>query len=216
MATSTVLRRLIRSQAAEAKFVGLRHRESQLTRGVRCHEWGVLRGKRPRSRLSSSAGAPPPLRAAAMLPAAASRGRKSPAKSRPPAKPSSSAAASSSDSLSLSSSWASYALRSVVGEGTFSVVYRARHRPIGGAGVPLADCAVKVIKENDFVRIRDEVAALADLDGHPNVVGLLDVMEDGEGYAIAMPFFAHDDFGRALRKGASASAIRRAIFGAIL
>ena len=82
--------------------------------------------------------------------------------------------------------------------------------------VPLADCAVKVIKENDFVRIRDEVAALADLDGHPNVVGLLDVMEDGDGYAIAMPFFAHDDFGRALRKGASASAIRRAIFGAIL
>ena len=151
-----------------------------------------------------------------MLPAAASRGRKSPAKSRPPAKPSSSAAASSSDSLSLSSSWASYALRSVVGEGTFSVVYRARHRPIGGAGVPLADCAVKVIKENDFVRIRDEVAALADLDGHPNVVGLLDVMEDGDGYAIAMPFFAHDDFGRALRKGASASATRRAIFGAIL
>ena len=47
--------------------------------------------------------------------------------------------------------------------------------------MPLADCAVKVIKENDFVRIRDEVAALADLDGHPNVVGLLDVMEDGDG-----------------------------------
>ena len=173
-------------------------------------------GKRPRSRPSSSAGAPPLLRAAAMLPAAASRGRKSPAKSRPPAKPSSSAAASSSDSLSLSSSWASYALRSVVGEGTFSVVYRARHRPIGGAGVPLADCAVKVIKENDFVRIRDEVAALADLDGHPNVVGLLDVMEDGAGYAIAMPFFAHSDLGRGLRIGGRASAIRRAIFGAIL
>ena len=123
-----------------------------------------------------------------MLPAAASRGRKSPAKSRPPAKPSSSAAASSSDSLSLSSSWASYALRSVVGEGTFSVVYRARHRPIGGAGVPLADCAVKVIKENDFVRIRDEVAALADLDGHMTYDDFLAWLSDGCSVsALAVP-----------------------------
>ena len=87
-----------------------------------------------------------------------------------------------------------YDLLKVVGEGTFSVVHKARRR--GDSAL----VAVKRLKklEQAATRIRDEVACLRALAGCVHVVCLLDCRKQGGQIDIVMPYFEHDDFASAL------------------
>ena len=123
-----------------------------------------------------------------------------------------------------SSSEARYELLDIIGEGTFSVVHRARSR------FDRSLRAVKILKkvEQAATRIRDEVGALLALRGCEHVVSVLDCVrhEDGQ-IDIVMPcvraaaeqeahparrplttdirlpcrYFPHADFGAALAEG---------------
>ena len=126
--------------------------------------------------------------------------------------------------LPPSSSEARYELLDIIGEGTFSVVHRARSR------FDRSLRAVKILKkvEQAATRIRDEVGALLALRGCEHVVSVLDCVRHDDGQIdIVMPcvraaaeqeahparrplttdvrlpcrYFPHADFGAALAKG---------------
>ena len=105
----------------------------------------------------------------------------------PPPPPSSSA-----DTLATPSD--KYDLLEVVGEGTFSVVRKARRRS------DATTVAVKRLKklEQAAARIRDEVSCLRALTGCAHIVQLLDCHRADGQIDIIMPYFEHADFAEAL------------------
>ena len=91
---------------------------------------------------------------------------------------------SSSPPVSIRNEAVSYALLGVVGEGTFSVVYRAVARPTNTI------CAIKRLKkvEQAAARIRDEVGCLMALRGCRYVINILDCVRHPDGHIdIIMP-----------------------------
>ena len=84
-----------------------------------------------------------------------------------------------------------YELLEVVGEGTFSVVRKARRQ-----SDPQTFVAVKRLRrlEQAAARIRDEVQCLRALRGCDNVAQLLDCHRADGDISIVMPYFEHHDF----------------------
>lgn len=90
-----------------------------------------------------------------------------------------------------------YALLSIVGEGTFAVVHKARRRS------DAALVAVKRLKclDQAAARIRDEISCLRSLSGCAHTVQLLDCHRADGTWDIVTPYFEHVDFGDALAAG---------------
>jgi hypothetical protein len=92
-----------------------------------------------------------------------------------------------------------YALGDAIGEGTFSIVYRATTE--SGETV-----AIKRLKRNlqDHTRLRDEVLALVTIGDHQcdHVVQAFDAGLKDDRLSIVMEYFQHDDFAEALQRGA--------------
>lgn len=89
-----------------------------------------------------------------------------------------------------------YALLGVIGEGTFSIVYKARSHTDGKL------VALKRLKDHRLsgVRVLDEVGCLYALGDHPNVVKIIDACRD-PGVHLIMPYIEHDSFSTALDAG---------------
>ena len=88
-----------------------------------------------------------------------------------------------------------YDLLEVVGEGTFSVVHKARRRSDRSSLV-----AVKRLKQahQAATRIRDEAGCLHALSGCEHIVQVLDCARTDGQVDIVMPYFEHADFAMAL------------------
>lgn len=80
----------------------------------------------------------------------------------------------------------SYTLREQIGEGTFSVVFKAE---AAQQGVGHAVVAAKILKDgqSDYTRIIKEFRCLSELKGHENVVEVLDGKSDGTRIILVMP-----------------------------
>ncbi len=79
-----------------------------------------------------------------------------------------------------------YRLERLLGRGTMGSVYLAR--PDDGADIQVAIKRVPSLgTEDDRSRLRREAETMASLD-HPNIVEVLDVVDDGDGIALVMPF----------------------------
>ena len=79
-----------------------------------------------------------------------------------------------------------YRLERLLGRGTMGSVYLAR--PANGTDIPVAIKRVPSLgTEDDRSRLRREAETMASLD-HPNIVAALDVVDDGDGIALVMPF----------------------------
>ena len=87
-----------------------------------------------------------------------------------------------------------YELQEVVGEGTFSVVRKAKRLS------DAATVAVKRLKKVDQAasRIRDEISCLRALSGCAQIAELLDCHRADGQVDIVLPYFAHCDFADAL------------------
>ena len=96
----------------------------------------------------------------------------------------------------------SYTLLEPIGEGTFSVVFKARATK---QGTGHAVVAAKILKDgqSDYSRVYKEFQCLAALKGHANVVEVLDGILHGSQSRITllMPYFEHGDFGESLHNG---------------
>ena len=94
----------------------------------------------------------------------------------------------------------SYTLLEPIGEGTFSVVFKARAKK---EGTGHAIVAAKILKDgqSDYSRVHQEYLCLAALKGHENVVEVLDGCSDGCRITLLMPYFEHGDFGESLHNG---------------
>ena len=90
-----------------------------------------------------------------------------------------------------------YELREIVGEGTFSVVRKARRQS------DKTVVAVKRLKklEQAAARVRDEIACLRALSGCEHIVRILDCHRSDGQIDIIMPYFEHCDFGEELARG---------------
>ena len=90
-----------------------------------------------------------------------------------------------------------YELLTVIGEGTFSVVHKARRKSDHEL------VAVKRLKklEQAANRIKQEVACLRSLSGCDNIVSIIDCHKADDVIDIIMPYFEHDDFAVALQAG---------------
>eukprot|EP00908_Phaeocystis_cordata_P013943 Transcript_25055.p1 GENE.Transcript_25055~~Transcript_25055.p1 ORF type:complete len:441 (-),score=124.99 Transcript_25055:65-1387(-) len=98
-----------------------------------------------------------------------------------------------------------YTLVEPIGEGTFSVVFKAQaERGALGGGAGHSVVAAKILKDgqSDYTRITKEFRCLAALKGHENVVSVLDGSNDGCRIMLVMPYFEHEDFGEKLHSGA--------------
>ena len=94
----------------------------------------------------------------------------------------------------------SYTLLEPIGEGTFSVVFKARAKKKDHGH---AIVAAKILKDgqSDYSRVHQEYLCLAALKGHENVVEVLDGCSDGCRITLLMPYFEHGDFGESLHNG---------------
>ena len=94
----------------------------------------------------------------------------------------------------------SYSLLEPIGEGTFSVVFKARAKKKDHGH---AIVAAKILKDgqSDYSRVHQEYLCLAALKGHENVVEVLDGCSDGCRITLLMPYFEHGDFGESLHNG---------------
>jgi serine/threonine protein kinase len=72
-----------------------------------------------------------------------------------------------------------YSLNGILGEGVSSIVYEATH-PIHGV------CAVKVMRDNHTAFAEDEIAFLKKVQGHANMLKVLDTWETDGVWHIAM------------------------------
>ncbi|KAG2641545.1 putative cyclin-dependent kinase F-2 [Panicum virgatum] len=88
----------------------------------------------------------------------------------------------------------------VLGEGSFGVVVRARHRATGEA------VAVKRARASDLRAVLREAGCLAACRGHPSVVGIRDVVEDA---ATGDVFLVMEFVGASLRRLQRAAAAAR-------
>lgn len=96
--------------------------------------------------------------------------------------------------------WADrYSLGEAIGEGTFSIVYKAKTE--NGDTV-----AIKRLKRHlqDHTRLRDEVLALVTIGDHQcdHVVQAFDAAVKDDRLSIVMEYFQHDDFAGAIQRGA--------------
>lgn len=79
-----------------------------------------------------------------------------------------------------------YLLERLLGRGTMASVYLARSQ--GGIDRPVAIKRVHTLAgEEDRERLRREARVMATLD-HPNIMRVLDVIPDGDGVALVLPF----------------------------
>ena len=94
----------------------------------------------------------------------------------------------------------SYSLLEPIGEGTFSVVFKARAKKKDHGH---AIVAAKILKDgqSDYSRVHQEYLCLAALKGHENVVEVLDGCCDGCRITLLMPYFEHGDFGESTGAG---------------
>jgi serine/threonine protein kinase len=92
-----------------------------------------------------------------------------------------------------------YTLDDAIGEGTFSIVYRAKTE--SGNTV-----AIKRLKRHlqDHTCLRDEVQALVRIGDHQcdHVVQAFDAGLKDDRLSIVMEYFPHDDFASAFQRGA--------------
>jgi cell division control protein 7 len=113
----------------------------------------------------------------------------------------------------------SYTLLEPIGEGTFSVVFKARAKK---EGYGHAIVAAKILKDgqSDYSRVHQEYLCLAALKGHENVVEVLDGCSDGCRITLLMPYFEHGDFGESLHNGeftdVHISSYMRGLFAALV
>ncbi|MCB9746721.1 MAG: serine/threonine protein kinase, partial [Alphaproteobacteria bacterium] len=105
-----------------------------------------------------------------------------------------------------------YVIEAPIGEGGMGVVYRARHRSLGG------EHAIKVLR----ARSRD-VVALALAEGrlqsgirHPNVAMVTDIIETPEGPALVMEYVDGPDLRTWLRLDAPPLKQRLAVFDGVV
>jgi serine/threonine protein kinase len=95
---------------------------------------------------------------------------------------------------------ADYTIEREIGRGTMGAVYLAR--------TPAPESLEVAIKRvptfgsaEDRERLRREAETMAQLD-HPNVMAVLDVLDDGEGIALVMPYAANGNLTKRLAMGA--------------
>ena len=88
--------------------------------------------------------------------------------------------------MSLSEELGGYRLERLLGRGTMGSVYLAR--PVSGSDLPVAIKRVPSLgTEEDRSRLRREAETMASL-SHPNIVRVLDVVDDGDGIALVMTY----------------------------
>jgi predicted Ser/Thr protein kinase len=88
-----------------------------------------------------------------------------------------------------------YMIEAKLGEGGMGVVYRGRHESLGRLA------AIKKLPSRDSdlrARLQREAKALAALE-HSNIVGLFEVIDDGDNFALAMAYVPGGTLGQKLR-----------------
>jgi serine/threonine protein kinase len=94
---------------------------------------------------------------------------------------------------------ADYTIEREIGRGTMGAVYLART-----PGPESFEVAIKRVPTfgtaEDRERLRREAETMAQLD-HPNVMAVLDVLDDGEGVALVMPYAANGNLTKRLTQG---------------
>jgi serine/threonine protein kinase len=94
---------------------------------------------------------------------------------------------------------ADYTIEREIGRGTMGAVYLARTLP-----PEMLEVAIKRVPTfgtaEDRERLRREAETMAQLD-HPNVMAVLDVLDDGEGIALVMPYAKNGNLTKRLALG---------------
>jgi serine/threonine protein kinase len=104
---------------------------------------------------------------------------------------------------------ADYTIEREIGRGTMGAVYLART-----PGPESFEVAIKRVPTfgtaEDRERLRREAETMAQLD-HPNVMAVLDVLDDGEGIALVMPYASNGNLTKRLAQGPLSPEVTRNI-----
>ena len=104
---------------------------------------------------------------------------------------------------------ADYTIEREIGRGTMGSVYLART-----PAPELLEVAIKRVSTfgsaEDRERLRREAETMAQLD-HPNVMAVLDVLDDGEGIALVMPFATNGNLTKRLALGTLSPEVTKAV-----